>query len=122
MANNPYSYGGKPRNIALQEKAVEDAQRKLNRIEKMREEMARQVQLEMKRLEEMRQQASDFTRANADSLPQPSLNASVPEPFESQFDKFNTQPSTGTLESRARLHLLSTLLYNDFRFPGRLWH
>ena len=92
MAND-YSFQGRARNIALQERAVEEAQRKLNRIEKMREEMARQVQLEMKRLEEMRKQASDFTRANADSLTTPSLSASAPESFQSQFDKFNTTPA-----------------------------
>ncbi len=89
MAND-YSFQGRPRNIALQEKAVEEAQRKLNRIEKMRDEMARQVQLEMKRLEEMRQHASDFTRANADSLTNPSLSSSAPNTFQSQFDQFRT--------------------------------
>lgn len=95
---NAYSFQGRPRNIALQEKAVEEAQRKLNRIEKMREEMAKQVQLEMQRLEEMRQQASDFTRANADSLTTPSLSSSAPSTFQSQFDQFHTTP-TQKLES-----------------------
>lgn len=98
MAND-YSFQGRPRNIALQERAVKEAQEKLNRIERMREQMAQQVALEQKRLDEMRRQATDFTRSKADELAQPSASASIPEGFQSQFDRFNTTPSNKRLET-----------------------
>ena len=122
MALNQSSYG-RPRNIALQEKAVEDAQRKLNRIERMREEMAKQVQLEMKRLEDMRQQANDLTKANEDALTQPNLSKSTQESFESQFEQFNTTPSIDKLKQGGtgidiRLPILPTGKAADNRNAG----
>lgn len=94
MPNN-YSYQGRPRNIALQERAVADAQKKLERIDRMRAEMAKQVELEQKRLEEMRRQADDFTMGVSETLP--SLGASNPEGFQSQYDKFTTSPANSRL-------------------------
>lgn len=95
MPGSNYSYQGRIRNIALQERTVAEAEKKLARIERMREEMARQVELEQKRLEEMRRMADDFTAANAAALPQPPLGDSQPESFQSQYDKF-TNSSTNT--------------------------
>lgn len=101
MANN-YSFEGRPRNVALQEQKLKEAQANLARVEKMREQMAKQVAVEQKRLDEMRQRATDFTKSRTDELPRPSMSASKPEGFESQFDRFNMTPSNARLESIGR--------------------
>lgn len=92
------SFSGRPKNIALQERALAEAQRKLERIERMRAEMAKQVELEQKRLEEMRQIADDFTTGNK-PIAEPNLSQSAPSSFESQFDKFKTTKSNDRLKS-----------------------
>lgn len=82
-------------NIALQEKALAEAQRQLERIEKMRETMAKQVELEMQRLNEMRERPQDFTQSPGTT---PSLSTAMPGQFASQFDKFRTTASNERLE------------------------
>lgn len=84
----------RPKNIALQEQVLAEAQKKLERIDKMRAEMAKQVELEMKRLNEMREIQEDFTQ-NAGTTP--SLSGAAPATFESQFDKFKTTKSNERL-------------------------
>ena len=96
-----YSFEGRPhvvRDIAAQERAVKNAQEKLNRIERMRDAMARQVAEEQKRLDQMRQQATDFTYSRADELPRPSGSGAAPNGFESQFDRFGDTPSNRRLQ------------------------
>lgn len=90
-------YTGTPgqRDIAAQERAVRAAQEKLNRIERMRDAMARQVAEEQKRLDEMRRQATNFTYSRADELPRP--NGGAPDDFNSQYDQYGDTPSNQRL-------------------------
>lgn len=108
-----------PRNISRQEQILVEAQRKLDRIEKMREEMARQVELEMQRLEEMREVQEDFTQSPGT---QPSLSNAAPSSFQSQFDQFSSTKSNERLktanENRGGLLKYITTAPEKLRPPG----
>lgn len=92
------SFSGRPKNITLQERALAEAQRKLERIDKMRAEMAKQVELEQNRLEDMRQIAEDFTSGIPAST-EPNLTQAAPSGFESQFDRFKTTNANERLKT-----------------------
>jgi hypothetical protein len=89
------TYTGRAKNVSLQEQALANAQRKLDRIEKMRAEMIKQVELEMERLAEMEAAPADF--ASSGPTTEPPLTQSAPTNFQSQFDKFNTTPNAERL-------------------------
>lgn len=112
------SFAGRPKNIALQERVLAEAQRKLERIEKMRAEMAKHVELEQKRLEEMRQAAADFTASqNKAPLTEPNLSQSAPAGFDSQFDQFKTTKSNERLQPIGNEGIGSQTIEN---FTGKL--
>jgi len=94
------SFAGRPRNITLQERALSEAQKKLDRIDRMRDEMAKQVELEQKRLEEMRQVAEDFT-TGTQPVTNPSLSSATPASFQSQYDQHSSTLSNERLKTGA---------------------
>jgi len=84
--------------ITRQEQILAEAQKKLERAERLREEMVKQVEAEMKRLEEMRdiaENASNFTQGGT----WPNLSTASPASFESQYDQFSTTGSNSRLTS-----------------------
>ena len=87
----------RPKNIALQERALAEAQKKLARIEKMHEEMIKQVELEMQRLNDMREHQEELTQGMQAGTT-PSLSSATPMSFQSQFDKFNETKSNERLK------------------------
>ncbi len=89
------SFYGRPKNVALQERALAEAQRKLDRAEKIRAEMIKQVELEMQRLNEMKEVQEDFTQSGGT---EPSLTNVSPSTFQSQFEQFNTTRSNERLK------------------------
>ena len=97
------------RNVARQEQILAEAQKKLGRIDKMREDMAKMVELEMKKLEELRDVHNEF-----ESTPEmkPSLNNDLHASFQSQFDQFSATKSNERL----------TTIGNEgvFDFPEKL--
>lgn len=84
------------RQVARQEQVLAEAQKKLERIEKMRQQMIAQVEKEMQHLEKLREVQEDFTRSPEI---EPRLGASSPTPFQSQFDQFNTTKSNDRLST-----------------------
>ena len=90
------SFAGRPKNIALQERALAEAQKKLDRIEKMRAEMAKQVELEIQRLNDMLEVQEDFVSSPETT---PSLGQSTGAAFQSQYDKFREVDSDTRLKS-----------------------
>jgi|GEM_PF-4723122 len=92
------SFAGRPKNVALQERALAEAQKKLERVEKMRAEMAKQVELEIQRLNEMREAQEDFTSSSETT---PNLGQSTGATFQSQYDQFRDVDSNTRLKSTA---------------------
>lgn len=82
--------------ITRQERALADAQRQLERIERQYEQMKKAVEREMQALNELKEVSTDFTR---DNVMMPSINASSPETFRSQFDKYAQTLSSQRLTS-----------------------
>ncbi len=88
------SYSGRPRNVSLQEQRLAQAQKQLERIEKMRQQMEKQVELEMQRLQEMKDVPKDFTQS---STTEPQLSNSSPTSFQSMFYQFDQTKSNERL-------------------------
>lgn len=84
-----------PRAVTRQEQILAEAQKRLDRIEKMREQMLQQVELEMQRLDEMRTVQEDFTQGSGT---EPPLSDASPATFQSQFDQFSTTKSNERLK------------------------
>ena len=82
------------RKVSIQEQILLEAQKKLERIEKMREQMARQVELEVQRLNELRDAHEEFIQSGGEK---PSLSQAAPSSFQSQFDQFKTTDSNKRL-------------------------
>lgn len=92
--------------ITRQERALQEAQKRLERLDKIREQMVKQVELEMKRLEKMREIPDDFTQAGGT---QPGLSNTAPSGFQSQYDQYQTDK---TIEK------LAPTIDGAIRFPG----
>lgn len=82
--------------IARQEIILAEAQKRLERIEKMREQMIAQVEKEMEFLEKLRETPEDFTKS-VDVTP--NTGASTPESFQSQYDQFGGTRSNERLST-----------------------
>ena len=89
------TFAGRPKNVALQERRLAELQKQLDRIEKMRADMAKQVELEMQRLNEMREIPDNFTN-NTETLP--SLNQSSGAGIRPQYDQFRDMDSNARLK------------------------
>lgn len=84
-----------PRAISRQEQILAEAQKRLERVEKMHEQMIKQVEVEAQRLEELREVPEDFTQSAGT---EPSLSTAAPAGFQSQFDQFSTTKTNERLK------------------------
>lgn len=83
-----------PNQITRQERILADAQRHLDRIEKMHEAMKKQVEAEMRKLEELQGVSSGYVNMGEIVPPQ---SLSSPADFKSQFDQFGSTLSNQRL-------------------------
>lgn len=73
-----------------------DAQKQLERIEKIRAQMIAQIEKDMEFLEKLRETPEDFTRSPELT---PNIGASTPESFQSQYDQFGGTRSNERLST-----------------------
>jgi len=86
------------RRISRQEQILDEAQKRLERLERARELMIQQVEREAQILADMQKDQEDFTRGSQNLGTTPSLSASAPATFKSQFEQFNTTPNVDRLK------------------------
>lgn len=99
------------RRIARQTQILQDAQKRLERMDRAREQMVRQVEREAQILDEMLK-AQDEVQRNLDSMRMtPQLDTSAPAVFKSQFDQF---------EQTRNLQRLSPEASSGMDFSGKL--
>ena len=86
------------RNISRQEQILDEAQKRLERLERARELMIQQVEREAQILADMQKEQEDFTSGLKNIGTTPPLSASAPATFKSQFEQFNATPNVDRLK------------------------
>lgn len=83
-----------PHQISRQERMLANAQRQLERIERVREQMLAEIEKQMRELERLQGKSEDFTNSS-NTLPHTGLAS--PASFQSQFDQFDSTLSNKRL-------------------------
>ena len=87
------------RRIARQTQILQDAQKRLERMDRAREQMVKQIEREAQILDEMLKEQGEVQRSLNSMGTKPELDMSAPATFQSQFDQFNLTRNVDRLSS-----------------------